>query len=118
MRFRIEIAGLKLFGHHGVLQHEKDYGQEFLVDVVLLVEASGEDSLEGTVSYAEIADLIEASFNAERNDLLEALAHRLQAAVMSHSERILECEISIHKPSAPLSQTFSDVVVTALGEKR
>lgn len=118
MIFKIEILGLKLFGHHGVLQHEKDYGQEFFVDVRLMVEASGQDDLESTVSYADVADLVEASFNAERNDLLEALSSRLRAAVLSLSEQILECEIAIHKPHAPLTQDFSDVIVTAVGETR
>ena len=117
MKFRIELVGLKLFGFHGVLQHEKDYGQEFFVDCTLLVEASGEDELAKTVSYAAVADLIEASFNAERSDLLEALTSRLQAAVLSLSDQILDCEISVHKPSAPLSQEFSDVIVTALGSQ-
>ena len=115
MRFRIELMGLKLFGFHGVQQHEKDYGQEFLIDCRLIVEASGEDDLATTVSYADVANLIEASFNAERNDLLEALSLRLQSAVLSLSDKILDCELSVHKPSAPLSQEFSDVVVTALG---
>lgn len=118
MKFRIEILGLKLFGFHGVLEHEKNYGQEFLVDIKLTVESSGEDQLEATVSYAEIADLVEASFNAERNDLLEALAVRLKSAVLSHSERIVDCEIAIHKPAAPLTQEFSDVVVTVLGNQQ
>lgn len=116
MKFRIELLGLKLFGHHGVLQHEKDYGQEFLVDCKLVVLALGEDDLAKTVSYADVANLLEASFNAERNDLLEALALRLRAAVMSLGDQIVECEVSVHKPSAPLTQEFSDVIVSALGD--
>ena len=116
MKFRIELLGLRLFGHHGVLQHEKDYGQEFLVDCKLVVQASGEDDLARTVSYADVANLLEASFNAERNDLLEALALRLRAAVISLGDQILECEVSVHKPSAPLTQEFSDVIVSALGD--
>lgn len=118
MRFRIELIGLKLFGFHGVLEHEQQYGQEFLVDCRLDIESSGEDELEKTISYAQIADLIEASFNAERNDLLEALSLRLRASVMSLSDQILSCELSVHKPSAPLTQEFSDVIVTALGERQ
>lgn len=117
MRFRIELLGLELFGHHGVLQHEKDYGQSFLVDVRIEVEAEAEDDLAKTVSYADIANLIEVSFNAEQNDLLETLSHRLRSAVLSSSERIVACELSVHKPAAPLTQKFQDVVVTALGER-
>lgn len=116
MRFRIELVGLELFGYHGVLEHEKNYGQKFFVDARIEVEVSGVDDLESTVSYADVADLIEASFNAERNDLLEALSARLRAAVMSISDSIVLCELSVHKPSAPLTQSFSDVIVTALGD--
>ena len=114
MKFQIEILGLELFGHHGVLQHEKDYGQTFFIDAKLVVSASGEDELSKTVSYADIADLIAASFNAERNDLLEALSARLQQAVLSMSDQIVSCEISVHKPAAPLEHKFNDVIVTAL----
>lgn len=118
MRFRIELLGLELFGYHGVLEHEKNYGQLFLVDCRLEVEASGVDQLSETVSYADVANLIEASFNAERNDLLETLSSRLRSAVMSISDSIKGCELSVHKPSAPLTQTFSDVIVTALGDDK
>lgn len=114
MRFRIELKGLELFGYHGVLQHEKDYGQKFFVDIKLEVDVSGEDQLAETISYAAVADLVEVSFNAERNDLLESLALRLQSAVLSMSEKIANCEIAIHKPQAPLTQKFDDVVVTLL----
>lgn len=114
MRFQIEILGLELFGHHGVLQHEKDYGQTFFVDIKLVVAASGQDDISKTVSYADVADLVAASFNAERNDLLEALSARLQQTVLSLSEQILSCEVAIHKPAAPLNQKFNDVIVTAL----
>lgn len=118
MRFRIELIGLELFGYHGVLEHEKNYGQVFFVDCRMVVEANSTDELSATVSYADVANLMEASFNAERNDLLEALSARLQAAVMSISDQIESCEISVHKPSAPLTQSFTDVIVTALWDAR
>lgn len=117
MRFQIQLIGLELFGYHGVLQHEKDFGQQFFVDVDLVVEAAGDDELVNTTSYADVADLIEVSFNAERNDLLETLSARLQAAVMSMSDKIVSARVSVHKPNAPLSQKFQDVVVTALDKK-
>jgi dihydroneopterin aldolase len=116
VRFRIEILGLRFFGFHGVLQHEKDYGQQFVVDCRMEVEVSGEDEISKTISYADVANLLEASFNAERNDLLETLSMRLRNAVMSMSEQILACEISVHKPAAPLTQEFDDVIVSALGD--
>lgn len=117
MRFQIQLIGLELFGYHGVLQHEKDFGQQFFVDVDLVIDVANEDELSATVSYADVADLIEASFNAERNDLLETLSARLQATVMSMSDKIVSARVSVHKPNAPLSQKFQDVVVTALDKK-
>ena len=50
MIYKIRIDGLKVYGYHGVMQPEKDFGQEFVIDCHLDVEAAGEDSIESTVS--------------------------------------------------------------------
>ena len=117
MRFQIQLVGLELYGYHGVLQHEKDFGQQFFVDVDMVVDVANEDELSATVSYADVADLIEVSFNSERHDLLETLSARLRSAALSMSEKIVSCEVSVHKPNAPLNQKFQDVIVRALDDQ-
>lgn len=115
--YLIRLTGLRLFGYHGVLAHEQQYGQEFLVDCAVDVVRAAEDEISATVSYADLADLIEASFKAQRFELLESLADQLLAAVLSLSPLITRAELTVHKPAAPLSQRFTDVAVTVLGER-
>lgn len=37
---RIELTGLRVFGRHGVLPHERADGQEFIVDAALWLDTS------------------------------------------------------------------------------
>lgn len=115
--YQIKLSGLQLFGYHGVLSHEKEYGQEFLVDCEVEVSRPGADEIESTVSYADLADLIEATFKAERFDLIESVADQLLAAVISHSSAIKTARLTVHKPHAPLTQKFADVSVTVVGSR-
>lgn len=115
--YLIKLTGLELFGYHGVLEHEKQYGQQFLVDCEVSVRRAAGDAIAGTVSYADLADLIEATFKADRFDLIESVADSLLAAVLSHDSSISHATITVHKPSAPLTQKFADVSVTVVGSR-
>jgi len=73
----VELAGLEVFGYHGVGEDEKRDGQLFLFDVQLEVgERGSSDSLADAVDYEEVARAIRALSDAERFDLIEALAAR------------------------------------------
>jgi len=61
MTQKIEIVGLRIFGYHGVMEHERKNGQYFIVDTKIWIDserASATDDISNTVSYAEIAQLI------------------------------------------------------------
>lgn len=112
MKYLIEVEGLEVYAYHGVLGHEKAYGQTFLIDCRYQVEASDEDDLAGTVSYAEVADLLAVTATSNSFDLIETLAHHLLAAIKALSNRILAVSVTVHKPQAPLAQKFRNVSVT------
>jgi dihydroneopterin aldolase len=99
------------------LQHEKDYGQEFLIDISLDVDAGLEDNIQSTVSYAAIADIATEICGRTRFDLIESLAASLVRAVLNYDPRILRTTVTVHKPSAPLTQKFKDVSVTLAGTR-
>lgn len=112
---RITVSGLRAFGHHGVFDHEREYGQEFVIDAVLSLDtrpAAAADDLTLTVDYAYIAGLLAAIVSGEPVALIETLASRLAAACLSASQAVREVEITVHKPQAPLSHPFGDVTVT------
>jgi len=115
--FDIQLDGLEVFAYHGVMQHEKDYGQTFLIDCRLSVEAGLEDHIDQTVSYALVADTITELATGNRFDLIETLASKLVARVLELDPRILRCTITVHKPHAPLSQSFRDVSVRFSGAR-
>ena len=73
-RMKIELRGLELFGHHGVLEEEREHGQTFLYDVELEVgERGATDRIEDAVDYREVATRCARS-PTRRFELLEALA--------------------------------------------
>ena len=60
---RIVLTGLRAVGYHGVFEHERRDGQEFVVDVVLHVDthvAAETDDLVHTINYADVAEKVHA----------------------------------------------------------
>ncbi len=112
MRYSIELTGLEVYAYHGVLQHEQDFGQTFLIDCSYQVEAEVEDQLSATVSYAAVADLLHVTATSNRFDLIESLANACLAAVCALDSKIVAAKITIHKPKAPIDHKFADVSVS------
>jgi len=100
---RISLIGLRVFGRHGVLEHERRDGQEFVVDAVLWLDT-------GPAAAAD--DLALTVVSGEPVALIETLADRLAAACLSAHEAVRDVEITVHKPHAPLVQSFGDVTVS------
>jgi 7,8-dihydroneopterin aldolase/epimerase/oxygenase len=120
-RDRISLTGLRAFGHHGAFEHERQYGQDFVVDAVLWVDtqpAAAADDLSLTVDYARVAAALAAIISGEPVSLIETLAARLADACLSASPAVREVEITVHKPQAPLQQPFGDVSVTIRRSRR
>lgn len=114
MTDRITLSGLKVRGHHGVLEHEKRDGQDFLVDIVVWIDlgaAAATDDLSDTLDYGELAQRAAEIVGGGPSDLIETVATRLADDVMS-DERVHATEVTIHKPAAPIPLHFSDVSVT------
>ena len=79
----LELAGLHVFGYHGVEEEERRLGQLFLFDVQLEVGDRGvSDRLDEAVDYTQVASAIRELSNGERFDLLEALATRTADMLM------------------------------------
>jgi dihydroneopterin aldolase len=71
----VQLRGLRVFGRHGVHEHEQRDGQDFLFDVDLEVgERGSSDRLDEAVDYREVARTVVEVSDARSYDLLEALA--------------------------------------------
>lgn len=113
MADRIELRGLKVRGNHGVFDHERADGQDFFIDVVLLLDlqAAGEsDDLADTVDYGALAQRVADIVGGEPRNLIEKVGAEVADSIMT-DERISACEVTVHKPSAPIPLTFDDVAV-------
>lgn len=111
---RIALHGLRVHGRHGVHDHERRDGQEFVIDAVLGLDtraAAAADDLSRTVDYGVLAGRLAAIAGGEPVRLVETLAERLALACLAEPA-VREVEITVHKPQAPLAQTVEDVTVT------
>jgi dihydroneopterin aldolase len=116
---RITLTGLRATGFHGVFEHERRDGQEFIVDVVVefdVRQAAVTDEVTHTVNYAEVAELVEAHITGEPVNLIETLAERI-AMNMLGLALVEAVEVTVHKPTAPIPSTFADVSVSIRRER-
>lgn len=110
----ITLSGLKVHGRHGVFDHERATGQDFIVDVALSTStaaAAASDELAATVDYGALADTLAGIVGGEPCNLIETLAERLASACLA-DERVRRVRVTVHKPHAPIEQQFADVAVT------
>lgn len=110
----ITLTGLTVFGYHGVFDFERRQGQEFTIDLILqvpLAAAAASDDVADTVHYGELADRVAAIVAGEPVNLIETLAQRIADAVLDDA-RVAAVTVTVHKPHAPIEQTFADVSVT------
>lgn len=117
---RIAIEGVEVFAHHGVLDHERELGQRFVVDVVLeadLATAATSGQLADTIDYGQLAGRVAATATAPPVALIETVADRV-AAVCLDDPRVAAVEVTVHKPAAPLPVVARGVAVTLRREQR
>jgi 7,8-dihydroneopterin aldolase/epimerase/oxygenase len=122
MTQKIQIKGLRVYGYHGVMEHEREEGQYFIIDATITVDAeraSATDDIANTVSYAEIASLISENVRNNPVNLLETLSQRLADEVLfAASPWAKKVKITVSKPDAPIDLYFDTVAVTAKAKRQ
>ena len=119
MTDRIALHGLRVRGFHGVFEHERRDGQDFVVDVTLEVDtrrAAESDDLDDTVDYGALAQGLRDAIAGEPTHLLEALAERLVRVALADA-KVAAATVTVHKPQAPIPIAFDDVAVTIRRER-
>ncbi|OBK12747.1 dihydroneopterin aldolase [Mycobacterium asiaticum] len=120
MADRIELRGLTIRGRHGVFEHERENGQDFVVDITVwmdLARAAASDDLADTYNYAQLAQLAADIVGGTPRNLIETVGAEIADAVMK-DERLHAVEVTVHKPHAPISQEFDDVAVVTRRSRR
>lgn len=109
----IELRGLTVRGNHGVFDHEKRDGQDFLVDLTVwmdLAPAARSDALADTLDYGALAQQAARIVAGPSRDLIETVAAEIAEGVLS-DHRVQAVAVRLHKPAAPIPLTFADVAV-------
>ena len=110
---RIVLSGLRIRGHHGVYEHERRDGQDFVVDVTVwldLATAGDSDDLADTLDYGALARRVAAIVAGPPANLIETVAVRVADEVLT-DVRVAAVEVTLHKPQAPIPLEFADVAV-------
>ncbi len=102
----IRINNVLFYAYHGVLEYEKEYGNQFEVDIEMECDTDEEklnqDKLESTVNYLEVYNLIKELFHKEKFNLIETINSRIGNAILENFSLVSAVEVSIRKPNAPL----------------
>lgn len=110
----IFIKGVVVHARHGVMKHETEVGQRFVIDLELyadLSESSHTDRLADTVSYSSVVETATSAFKNANYKLLERAAGAVIDAILAAFPKVRGVKIAVHKPHAPIAEIFEDVGV-------
>ncbi len=110
----IEIRGLRVFAHHGVLDFERERGQTFVIDVWLgcsAAAAESSDDLADAVDYSAACDRVVALATGGPYKLLERLAAVIADDLLSRFP-VDTVRVRVAKPHAPITHDVAEVAVT------
>lgn len=103
-----------------MFEHERRDGQDFVVDITVWIDlaaAATSDDLADTMDYGALAKRAADIVAGPPRDLIETVAAEIAEGVMT-DERVHAVEVVLHKPSAPIPLTFTDVAVVARRSRR
>lgn len=116
----ITLNGVRLRGHHGVLEQERTVGGDFVINVSLRVSLDDAAllryNLDGTVNYAEVHQVIKSEFSRPSN-LIEHVAYRMADTLLEHFTRIRAVRITVEKIAPPMQADCRSAAFTLEAER-
>src|SRR6201989_1193420 len=109
----IEITGLQLFTHHGVTAAEREVGQRLVLDLRLDVgetDATVTDSIEDTVDYAEVCQLVALVAQQRSHKTLERLCSTIANRLLADYD-LEGVWVKATKPEPPIPLSVDEVSV-------
>jgi 7,8-dihydroneopterin aldolase/epimerase/oxygenase len=109
----IEIAGLSLYTHHGVSEAEREVGQRLVLDLRLDIgetDATVTDSIEDTVDYAEVCQLVALVAQQRSHRTLERLCATIAERLLADYE-LEGVWVKASKPEPPIALSVEEVSV-------
>lgn len=101
---KIFLKNVRFHAYHGVLEQEQTVGNDYLVNLTVnydFTSAMKTDELSGTISYADIFEMVKAEM-AIPSKLLEHVAGRIGVHIFSQYPDVREVQLSINKVNPPM----------------
>jgi dihydroneopterin aldolase len=109
----VEITGLSLYTHHGVSEAEREVGQRLVVDLRLDLgetDATVTDSIQDTVDYAEVCQLVALIAQQRSHKTLERLCSTIADRLLADYE-LEGVWVKAAKPEPPIALSVDEVSV-------
>jgi 7,8-dihydroneopterin aldolase/epimerase/oxygenase len=109
----IEITGLSLYTHHGVSDAEREVGQRLVLDLRLDVgetDATITDSIQDTIDYAEVCQLVALIAQQRSHKTLERLCSTIADRLLADYE-LEGVWVKATKPEPPIALAVDEVSV-------
>jgi 7,8-dihydroneopterin aldolase/epimerase/oxygenase len=107
----IHLHHLRFFAYHGVYAEETVLGNEFEVNVDLAFTAAPAITLNDTINYVAVYELVKQQM-AQTCGLLETVAQQTCQAIRAMDGRIQQVTVKITKLHVPVAQFIGTVGVT------
>ena len=117
--YTIELKEIHLYAFHGVMQQERETGAWFTIEIALGINGFGcleSDSIDGTVSYADVYGIIEEEMK-KPSQLLENVCHRISEAIYKKFRQVDSINITLTKDTPPMGGDRLSAAVTLKSER-
>lgn len=104
METYILLENVRLYAYHGVGEQERIVGNHYLINLKIkinVMDAVRSDSLEDTISYADVFEIVKKEM-AIPSKLLEHVAGRIISALRKTYPAIENIELKLSKNNPPM----------------
>jgi 7,8-dihydroneopterin aldolase/epimerase/oxygenase len=113
----VKINNAKFFSYHGMFQYEKEFGNQFEVDIEMqcdLSELKQTDSIKHTVNYLEVYNFVKNFVHEHQFNLIETLNQEICRGILDTFYLVKKVKVSIRKPNAPLGVIDSVEIINEM----
>ena len=110
---KIAVEGMKFFAYHGFYDHEREYGNQFTIDVYVdtdLSKAITQDELDATLDYEALYSIVRQSME-HKYYLLEHLAGKIIASIHESFPAIEHVKVRVSKLNPPMKGEVQRVYI-------
>lgn len=116
MVFEISLTDLRFYGFHGVLEEERQIGNQYVVTLKIRVPhlpAIDSDDITSTVSYADLYEIVNEEMSIPRN-LLETVCIKIARRIKDRYHTVETGEVEIEKVVPPIPGMIGNAKVKLL----